>query len=78
MATQVYTMEHDPNNNYSSGFGGYSDQPNSGGNTGYGDQINGDGQPPLSPYNSQHNLNVSGLLNQEILFLTKLFFFSIR
>eukprot|EP00029_Vermamoeba_vermiformis_P009775 TRINITY_DN4995_c0_g1_i1.p1 TRINITY_DN4995_c0_g1~~TRINITY_DN4995_c0_g1_i1.p1 ORF type:complete len:279 (+),score=24.48 TRINITY_DN4995_c0_g1_i1:33-839(+) len=49
----------DPNN-YSSGFGGYSDQPNSGGNPGYGDQINGDGQPPLSPYSSQPNLHSPG------------------
>ena len=73
MATQVYVMKHDPNNNYSGGFGGYSDQPNSGGNNGYGDP-NGDGQPQLSPYNSQQNLNVSGLLNQEIFFLSKLLF----
>lgn len=74
MATQVYNMAEQPDpNNFSGGFGGYSDQPNPGGNPGYGDQ-NGDGQPPLSPYSSQQNLNVRGELNQEIFFYQNYFF----
>ncbi len=78
MATQVYKMaeQYDPNN-YNSGFGGYSEQPNSGGNSGYGDQINGDGQPPLT-YSPHQLLNVSGDSIKRFCFLSKLLFFSIR